>query len=234
MPRRFVLSVQPGYKKPAPLMSDANLAEVPAGRATTRVGEANVEKILDAALTVFASFGFRGSRIDQIAEAAGMSKPNLLYYFPTKQALYTAVLTRTLDMWLEPLRAIDEAQDPRAALTDYIKLKLAYSRSHPDASRLFAIEVMQGAPMLAPTLATDLAALVEAKVEILSRWIDEGRLASIDPRHLLFHIWATTQHYADFAAQIRTLTGKGLDDEATFQSVTHSVLTTLLDGVMPR
>src|SRR5215203_3377408 len=114
----------------------------------TRAGEANAERILDAALEIFAAFGFRGSRIDQIAAAAGLSKPNLLYYFRTKEELYTAVLARTLDMWLDPLRELDASSDPRAALTAYITRKLEYSRSHPTASRLFAMEMLQGAPHL--------------------------------------------------------------------------------------
>src|SRR5215210_6266035 len=108
----------------------------------TRAGETNTQRILDAALEVFAAYGFQGARIDQIAAAAGLSKPNLLYYFRTKEELYTAVLRRTLDMWLEPLRELDAQSDPRVALSAYITRKLAYSRSHPVASRLFAMEML--------------------------------------------------------------------------------------------
>jgi TetR/AcrR family transcriptional regulator len=114
----------------------------------SRIGEVNVERILDAGLAVFARHGYSGARIDQIAETADMSKPNLLYYFRTKEELYRAVLTRTLDMWLKPLRELDPARSPREALGHYIDQKLAYSRGHPAASRLFAIEIMQGAPHL--------------------------------------------------------------------------------------
>ncbi len=63
----------------------------------TRGGEANIERILDAALAIFAMDGFAGARIDAIAERAGLSKPNLLYYFRTKADLYLAVLRRTLE-----------------------------------------------------------------------------------------------------------------------------------------
>ena len=203
-------------------------------RAKSRIGEANVEKILDAALGVFARFGLRGARTDQIAEAAGMSKPNLLYYFRSKEALYTAVLERTLAMWLDPLARIDPDMDPRAALTDYIERKLAYSRSHPDCSKLFATEIIQGAPMLRPVLERDLVPLVEAKTGTLKRWIAEGKLAPVDPVTLVFMMWATTQHYADFAAQVSLLTGKTLDDPVFHETTRATILKVILDGVLPR
>ncbi len=203
-------------------------------RSKTRIGEANVEKILDAALAIFARYGFRGARTEQIAEAAGMSKPNLLYYFRTKQDLYAAVLERTLRMWLDPLAEIDPASDPREALTAYVTAKLDYSRNWPDQSRLFATEILQGATCLEASLREDLAPLVAAKVSTLSQWIDEGRLAPIDPITLVFMIWATTQHYADFAVQIAILTGKSLDDEAFYQTTRAAILDIILSGVLPR
>jgi TetR/AcrR family transcriptional regulator len=200
----------------------------------TRTGEANAERILDAALEVFAAFGFRGARIDQIAAAAGLSKPNLLYYFRTKEELYTAVLARTLNMWLEPLRELDAGSDPRAALTAYIARKLEYSRSHPVASRLFAMEMLQGAPHLNPALAGTLLDLVEAKSRTIEGWIRDGRLRPVDPKHLIFAIWATTQHYADFDTQIRALTGRGLDDVDFYDTARATLSRILLDGVLPR
>ena len=205
-----------------------------ARRSKTRIGEANAGRILDTALPVFARYGFNGARVDRIAQAAGMSKANLLYYFRTKEALYLAVLTRTLDMWLEPLRELDASRDPAEALGHYIERKLEYSRFHPEASRLFAMEIMQGAPMLSRVLATDLAALVERKVATIERWVADGRLAPVDPHHLIFMIWATTQHYADFAAQIRALTGKDLGDGRFFESTTRAVVGNILRGVLPR
>ncbi len=209
-------------------------ASTPKVRATTRTGEANIERILDAALEVFAAYGFRGARIDQIAAAAGLSKPNLLYYFRTKDALYTSVLRRTLEMWLEPLRELDARSDPRTALSAYIGRKLAYSRSHPAASRLFAMEILQGAPLLQQALSGPLAALVEAKSQTIEGWIAEGRLAPVDPKHLIFAIWATTQHYADFAAQIGAITGGSLADESFYETTRSMLERILLDGVMPR
>jgi TetR/AcrR family transcriptional regulator len=200
----------------------------------TQTGEANAQRILDAALNVFATYGFRGARIGQIAEAAGLSKPNMLYYFRTKEELYTAVLDRTLDMWLEPLQELDSLSDPKVALSAYIARKLEYSRSHPVASRLFAMEMLQGAPHLSTALSSTLLDLVELKSCTIEGWIREGRLRPFDPKHLIFAIWATTQHYADFSAQIRTLTGKTIADDDFYQTTLAMLTSILLEGVLPR
>ncbi len=206
-------------------------AEPTAGPRKTRIGEANASRILDAALTVFSAFGYHGARIEQIAAAAGMSKPNLLYYFRSKDALYTAVLERTLDQWLEPLRGLDAGRDPFDALGEYIESKLEASRRDPAASRMFAMEIIQGAPHLSPVLSGRLKCLVDAKAAIIERWIAEGRIAPVDPRHLIFSIWATTQHYADFAVQVRAVAGSDLSDDDFHRRTLDSLLTILLGGL---
>ena len=190
----------------------------------TRGGEANRERILDAGLSIFAVNGFAGTRIDAIATLAGLSKPNLLYYYRTKADLYLAILRKILDIWLEPLKRMDITDDPTAALTQYITCKIEHARDFPEASRLFAMEIMRGAPILSQILASDLKELVDAKVLLLSTWMDEGRLARKDPHQLLFMIWATTQHYADFSAQVETLTGKTLRDPVFFDETKKTLL----------
>ncbi|MDJ1159354.1 HTH-type transcriptional regulator RutR [Chelatococcus sp. SYSU_G07232] len=214
-------------------MAKTTPRKAPAPR-KTRAGEAKAARILDTAVDVFARYGFHGARVERIAAAVGMSKTNLLYYFRTKEELYVAALRRVLDMWLDPLRELDVTQDPRKALEDYIARKLALSRSHPTASRLFAMEILQGAPHLKPVLEGPLAALVAQKAEVIAAWTAQGRLAPVAPRHLIFAIWATTQHYADFAAQIQALTGRDLSDETFHDETLRAVSRLLLDGVLPR
>ena len=191
---------------------------------TTRNGEANRERILEAGLSIFAIDGFAGARIDTIAALAGLSKPNLLYYYRTKAALYLAVLQKILDIWLEPLKRMTISDEPTQALTAYITCKLEHARDYPEASRLFAMEIMRGAPILNQILASELKELVDAKVLLLTHWMNEGRLAQKDPHHLLFMIWATTQHYADFSAQVETLTGRTLRDAAFFDETRKTLL----------
>ena len=187
----------------------------------TRNQRAKAEAILDAALGVFAAQGFRGATLDQIAEAAGLSKPNLLYYYASKEAVHRALMDRLLDSWLAPLRAIDPAGDPQAEIRAYVRRKIEMARDLPRESRLFADEVLQGAPRLGGVLSGPLKALVDEKAEAIRAWAATGRIAPVDPHHLIFSIWAVTQHYADFDAQVRAVLGNGdagrFEDAARFR-----------------
>lgn len=177
----------------------------------TRIQAKNRETILAAALEVFSQHGFRGATLDQIAEVAGLSKPNLLYYFPSKDAIHGRLLERMLDTWLDPLREMDPAGDPVTEILTYVRRKLAMSRDFPRESRLFASEILRGAPRMREAIEGDLRDLVEEKAAVLTRWMDEGRIARVHPVHLVFSIWALTQHYADFDVQVRGVLGEGHD-----------------------
>lgn len=181
-------------------------------RSPTRNQRAKAEAILAAALDVFAAEGFRGATLDQIAEAAGLSKPNLLYYFPSKEAVHRALLERLLDTWLDPLRRIDPDGEPRAEIRAYVERKLEMARDLPRESRLFASEILHGAPHIGDVLAGPLRALVDEKAAVIRGWAERGRIAAVDPHHLIFSIWAATQHYADFEAQVRAVLGEGVAD----------------------
>jgi len=197
-------------------------------------GEARKAAILKAALGVFARLGPDGASVEAIAQAAGISKANLLYYHPSKDALYVAVLEQGLALWLAPLNRFAEDDDPAEAIAALIDAKLALSRDHPEVSRLFALEMLRGAPLLKPVLAGPLKTVFDAKVAVVRTWIAAGKLSSADPLHLIFAIWALTQHYADFAVQVRALSGKSLSDKG-FMDETRAALTALvLDGVRPR
>jgi TetR/AcrR family transcriptional regulator len=202
-------------------------------RRRTRIQEENEQRILDAALEVFSQFGFRGDTIDQIAGLAKMTKPNLLYYFRRKQDIYLAVLERTLEMWLMPLEALSGDGDPAGEIIAYIDRKLELSRDDPKASRLFAMEILQGASVLGEVLTGRLKQLVDEKTAVIRRWIAEERLAPVDPHHLIFMVWATTQHYADFEVQIRALLGERVDRPDYFVRAKATLERVFLRGVGP-
>jgi TetR/AcrR family transcriptional regulator len=186
----------------------------PIAQARSRIQQKNREVILDAALEVFSLHGFRGATLDQIAEVAGLSKPNLLYYFPSKEAVHKGLLTGLLDTWLDPLRAMAPGGDPLTEILGYVRRKLDLARDYPRESRLFANEILQGAPRMREAIEGDLRTLVTEKAQVLTRWMDEGRIARVDPVHLIFSIWALTQHYADFDVQVRAVLGPGHDPYA--------------------
>lgn len=192
------------------------MAEITPQRPRTRIQRRNIETILEAALEVFSAQGFRGATLDQIAQAAGLSKPNLLYYFPSKEAIHVELLSGLLDVWLAPLRAMDPAGEPKAEIMAYMHRKLEMSREMPRESRLFANEVLQGAPRMSALLGSELKELVDEKAAVIRAWSEAGRIAPVDPYHLIFSIWALTQHYADFDVQVRAVLGPGRDplDEA--------------------
>ena len=177
----------------------------------TRIQQKNSETILEAALEVFSAYGFRGATLDQIADVAGLSKPNLLYYFASKEAMHQALLTRLLDTWLDPLREMDEDGDPITEILGYVRRKIELSRDYPRESRLFANEILQGAPRMRDAIEGDLKALVDEKSAVLTAWMDQGRIARLPPQHLIFSIWALTQHYADFDVQVRAVLGTDHD-----------------------
>lgn len=194
----------------------------------TRIQEKNSRSILDAALEVFSQHGFRGATLDQIADLAGLSKPNLLYYFPSKEAVHTELLRQLLDTWLDPLRTMDQGGDPLTEIMAYVHRKLELSRDYPRESRLFANEMLQGAPRLRETIENDLRQLVEEKSAVLLGWMETGRITRMPPAHLIFSIWALTQHYADFDVQVRAVLGPGHDPFAEADAFLTLLFTRLL------
>ncbi len=183
-------------------------------RPMTRIQARNRQTILEAALEVFSQYGFRGATLDQIADVAGLSKPNLLYYFPSKEAIHVTLLSGLMDSWLAPLRELDPDGDPVGEIMGYVHRKLDLSRDYPRESRLFANEILQGAPRMMEALTGELKTLVDATAAVLGRWAAVGRIADLPPHHLIFSIWALTQHYADFDVQVRAVLGPGHDPYA--------------------
>ncbi len=219
-------------KKAAPGAADKPAKPMP--RPLTRIQREKQDIILDAALDIFSVHGFRGATIDQIAEAAGMSKPNLLYYFPRKEEIHKRLIAEMLDIWLAPLREFSADGDPVPEIRSYIRRKLEMSRDFPRQSRLFANEMLQGAPRTIDMLAGDLKQLVDEKVKILETWMDQGKITRTDPYHLIFSIWATTQHYADFDAQVRAVLGPERGGDGRFEDAARFLENLFLHGLLPK
>ena len=177
----------------------------------TRIQERNRALILEAGLDVFAANGFRGATLDQIAQSAGLSMPHVLYYFGSTAAIYPDLLSSLLETWLGPLRDLDPEGDPMEEILRFVRRKLAMSRDMPRESRLFAGEVLSGAPVIGATLSTDLRRTVDEKAAVIHGWVEAGRIAPVEAHHLIFSVWALTQHYADFEVQVRAVLGPDRD-----------------------
>lgn len=243
MPKKTpVTPASPPARASAPAVRRKKVAAPPPARVPSastvrrrlRLIENKRSAILEAALEFFSRYGLHGTSVDEIAARADVSKSNLLYYFRSKEELYVALLHELLVLWLEPLRAFSADQDPVEAIKHYIRLKMVNSRDHPEASRLFCLEMVQGAPLLRVELDRLVGDVVHEKSEVIRAWVASGRLAPIDPWHLIFALWSMTQHYADFAVQVESITGKTLEDEAFFEQAIENVQALILRGIVAR
>jgi len=190
----------------------------------------NQARILVAAEAVFAEAGFHGATTASIAARARLPKANIHYYFGTKGALYRAVLANILDLWLGALDAIDVSRQPADALGDYIRDKMYWSRTRPNASKVFANEILHGAPQLGGYLANELRRRVDQKAAVLRHWVRRGLMDPVDPVHLIFSLWAMTQHYADFEVQVRAVLGRKRLSDADFAAGADTIVKLVLDG----
>ncbi|TCS38790.1 TetR family transcriptional regulator C-terminal domain-containing protein [Reinekea marinisedimentorum] len=201
---------------------------------TTPARQAMESRILRGAEQVFAEAGFRGAAMDRIAEQIGISKQNLLYYFSSKETLYRTVLQNIVDIWLERMAFINDVNaSPEEIIRAYVRGKLELSRDYPCASKVFAQEIISGAPVISDYLKQHLKPLFDKDVELVRHWVDEGQLAATEPEHLFFAIWAMTQTYADFAVQIGLMMGKPALDQDDFDRASDFLAEMILNGICP-
>lgn len=196
----------------------------------TTVRGRNEQLILDAAESVFARHGYRGASLQTIAAAAGLPKSNVLYYVGSKRKLYVTLLERTMNRWNAMLSDISADDDPAEVLQAFIRSKMQLSRTHPQSSRLFANEILQGAPFLQESLKGDMRNWVYSRAVIFEQWAEKGLMDPVDPVWLIFLIWSATQHYADFEAQIVGITNRAELDDRDFDSATEFLCQVILKG----
>lgn len=196
-----------------------------------RIRQQNEANIIKAAEIEFAQNGFKGTSLNAVAERAKLPKSNILYYFKSKSGLYGAVLVDILEMWNQTLNEATVDSDPAKTLYHYIESKVHYSSTHPLASRIFAMEIIQGAPYLTPFLETDIKSWIDDRSAVIQAWIDAGKMKPIDPAHLIFLIWSSTQHYADFATQVKWALGKESYDNEDLTRATETIATLVLGGL---
>ncbi len=190
--------------------------------------------ILDAAEQQFAHYGFEGVSLESIAAAVGVSRHNLLYYFPSKDALYQRVLDRVMDLWLESMARLSASDNPQEALSAYIAAKLKFSHDQPTGSQVFTREVAAGAPRYADVIEKRVAPMLRKDIKTLEKWAKESRIARIDYTHLMFLIWSVTQAYADLAPQFAMLLGKTKLEEPDFVAAQKVLTHLVLEGLRKR
>lgn len=191
--------------------------------------------LLDAALDVFSVYGFNGASLDEIAQLAQMHKSNIFYYYENKEALYMEVLTGVLREWIIPFQDLQADLEPKEAISKYIVEKIEIAKAQPKASKLFALEIMQGATHISPVLQGPLKKIFKRKVRVIVQWQQQGKISSqIDPELFILNLWAITQNYADFAMQMEMVTGKSLNNKSMLKRCLAHTIHLLLYGMLPR
>lgn len=198
-------------------------------KSVSNIGAKRRSIILSAALKSFAGNGYKGASIQKIADEAGLPKANVLYYFTSKQALYSAVMQSILRMWNSSFDNVTIEDCPAESLARYIADKMEISRLHPYSSKAFAIEIINGAENLDSSFKRGHSEWVNSRISVINGWIEAGKMEKIDPEYLLYHIWSSTQHYADFSSQITQLRGKAMNQQE-FHKATCTVVNIILKG----
>lgn len=199
---------------------------------TGNIRQKNQQLIFAAAKQEFVTYGFKGASIKRIAERAGLPRANIHYYFKNKEDLYQQLLNQILEAWNAQFDAFDESDDAKTALSDYIRAKVMYAKTDPQGSRLFASEIIHGAPHLKPYLSGEFRRWVQTKVAVIGSWVAQGQLKPVNPQHLLFLIWSATQHYADFNVQVLAAMDKSEMSDDDYLQVVDSLTTIILGGCL--
>ena len=197
---------------------------------TGKIRERNSENILAAAEQEFVLHGFKGTSMQAIADRAGVPKANIHYYFKNKANLYRTLLESILGMWNEVLADMSPESDPAFILERFIRTKVALAFNKPNSSKIFAMEIIQGAPYLKDYISVDMRQWVKEKASVIHSWIEQGKMRPIDPQHLIFMIWSTTQHYADFETQVLEITNKRQYAPEDIDHITGFLLDIILTG----
>ncbi|VWC31691.1 TetR family transcriptional regulator [Burkholderia aenigmatica] len=204
--------------------TDSDETPAPLRRRKAHIRESNEAHLLACAEAVFAERGLDGASTAMIAERAGLPKANLHYYFPTKLALYRRVLDDLFEDWHRAAGTFEADDDPVEAIGAYVRAKMALSRRRPLGSKVWANEIIHGAEHMQDILSERVKPWFDTRVKVIDGWIARGLLAPIDAHALMYLIWATTQHYADFDAQIRALSGKRTFTQKAFDEKTEKVV----------
>jgi TetR/AcrR family transcriptional regulator len=198
-------------------------------KSTGEIARKRKQVILHAAESAFAQNGFNGTSIQMVAELAKLPKTNILYYFKSKSTLYSAVIRGILHTWNSSFDQVTINDDPSEALAQYIAEKIEISRTNPNASKIFGLEILKGAHNFDENFKKQHKKWFEGRVAVINGWINEGKMPEISAEYLLFNIWASTQHYADFSAQIKDLRGSKMTKK-DFLLATKTVVSLILKG----
>lgn len=185
------------------------------------------QAIHEAAIEEFSAKGLVGASTQAIASRAGLSKPQLHYYISSKEELYEETLLFIMDSWKDQFFLSVQSDDPKTVISDYIAIKVKHALAEPKLCRLFANEVARGAPILKQHWSASRESVHKA-ANVIQSWISAGKIKPVDPYLFQMEMWAVTQHFADYEAQVRYMLDLNEDDPIDEERIITHVTTLFL------
>jgi TetR/AcrR family transcriptional regulator len=137
--------------------------------------------LLDAATRAFAEHGYHRANIDRVSEDAGLAKGTVYNYFPSKQAVFNAVLLEACTLAVNSANAVPESAPTRARLEAFVAGNLAWAQENEALALLFARELIGGDVETRKAILTASAPCVEKVATILQAGSERGELVVDGP-----------------------------------------------------
>jgi TetR/AcrR family transcriptional regulator len=214
--------------------TDESQADSLSGGRRQLARKVTIERILSAAARVFARSGYEGATMTDIAKEARLPKANVNYHFRDKRVLYRRVLQEVQSLWSDPLELFSAETDPAVALDRYIRAKIDLARRFPVESRVFANEMIHGAPFIGTYLRGAYNRRLDRVWKTFDAWTAAGLINPIDPKHLMLVLWAATQSYADHAVSVAALFGQTEIPESEFEAAKAQLSAIIIGGIGAR
>jgi AcrR family transcriptional regulator len=190
-------------------------------------------RILAAAAEVFASIGYAGARVDEIAARAGVNKAMLYYHVGDKEQLYATVLTQTVDRVPVVLRAaLDNAHTPSEKLQCLLDTLASLGTTNPHFVPIMLREVASGGATLPDAMLARMAGIFRVVAEVLEEGTRKGAFRRTDP--LLTHVTLVGSMMFLVASQpIRARLAKaaGVPNKQTLADIARHTGNLMLQGI---
>ncbi len=149
------------------------------------------DRILDAALRSFGTRGYDATSLDALAAGLEIRKQTILYWFPSKEALLAAVITRSAGQLADIMSTtLAEAGSGWDRVEAVVRSVFRLAARQPELLGLLR-EVSRLGPPAATQMTEALDPLVQRASAFLEAEMDAGRMRRHDPRLLLLAIYST-------------------------------------------
>ena len=190
-------------------------------------------RILAVALERFAENGYAGTSLNEIADEVGIRRPSLLHHFPSKEALYRAVVLQSFDEWSALVATSANGDCGWAQIEHVLLMAFSYFETKPVFVRLARREALDGGPILIEELGAVLLPMFDGAVDFLETEMDAGRIRRYDARQLVITAYGAVLSYLSDTPLIATLTGDDPLSPTALAARRDHVLDVLRNALVP-